>query len=275
MAKNLPPPMKMRVERNSLVPATSYDAERLASYRVGSTVNVRFTADRMRPLERKYRAILGKVVKECSTPWSNAEAAHQALKLACGYVNVGKTASGQFMQWPRSIADFDDAEMQDYYESVLVLLSKLVGVDVETLTSEAADVGEDREEPVAEPAEISHDNSPNTDGAVSPSASDEASDPSPPSVSLASTYHEWLLNVSRMMWAATNYEGDVEVLRNQVSATKEAYPKPEGIPEIFGAKATSVYGYCKRITEGEIDPEDGLSLVAGVVGVDQNQIKGK
>lgn len=145
MSKNLPPPMKMKVERGRLVPASTYDAERLDSYRVGSTVNVRFTADRMRPLERKYRAILGKVIKECATPWTNAEAAHQALKLACGYVNVGKTASGQFMQWPRSIAEFDDQEMTDYYESVLAILSRITRVDVETLRNETANVGDDEE----------------------------------------------------------------------------------------------------------------------------------
>jgi hypothetical protein len=137
----------MRVERGRLVPATSFDAERLDSYRVGSTVNVRFSADRMRPLERKYRAILGKVIKECDTPWTNAEAAHQALKLSCGYVNVGKTAKGEFMQWPRSIAEFDDQEMTDYYEDVLSILSRITSVDVETLRSETVNVGDDDETP--------------------------------------------------------------------------------------------------------------------------------
>lgn len=171
-AKHQPPPMKMKVERGRLVPATSFDAERLDSYRVGSTVSVRFTADRMRPIERKYRAILGKVIKECKTPWSNAEAAHQALKLACGYVNVGRTMSGEFMQWPRSLVDFDDKEMEDYFESVLALLHSMTGVDPETLRNETADVADD-EPHDPETGELSPNEA--SDAAPSPAASDEGS----------------------------------------------------------------------------------------------------
>lgn len=170
MNKHMPPPMKMKVERGRLIPVTSYDAERLDSYRVGSTVSVRFTADRMRPLERKYRAILGKVIKECKTPWSNAEAAHQALKLACGYVNVGRTMSGEFMQWPRSLVDFDDKEMEDYFESVLALLHSMTGVDPETLRNETADVADD-EPHDPDTGELSPNN--DSDAAPSLAASDD------------------------------------------------------------------------------------------------------
>ncbi len=170
MNKHLPPPLKMKVERGRLVPATADDAERLDSYRVGSTVSVRFTADRMRPIERKYRAILGKVIKECKTPWSNAEAAHQALKLACGYVNVGRTMSGEFMQWPRSLVDFDDKEMEDYFESVLSLLHSMTGVDPETLRNETADVADD-EPHNPETGELSPNN--DSDAAPSLAGSDE------------------------------------------------------------------------------------------------------
>lgn len=176
MNKHVPPPLKMKVERGRLVPATQYDSERLDSYRPGSTVSVRFTADRMRPLERKYRAILGKVIKECKTPWSNAEAAHQALKLACGYVNVGRTTGGEFMQWPRSLVDFDDKEMEDYFESFLSLIQRITGVDPETLRNEAAAVGDDDEQADPETGEITETQ---TTDAPSPSASDgdDASSP--------------------------------------------------------------------------------------------------
>lgn len=145
MNKHLPPPLKMKVERGRLVPATQYDSERLDSYRVGSTVNVRFTADRVRPLERKYRAILGKVVKECETPWSNAEAAHQAIKLACGIVNYGKTAGNDFFQWPRSLVDLDDKEMEEFFESAMGVIQDITGIDPETLKRESANVGDEDE----------------------------------------------------------------------------------------------------------------------------------
>lgn len=154
MNKHLPPPLKMKVERGRLVPATQFDAERLDSYRVGSTVNVRFTADRMRPLERKYRAILDKVIKECQTPWTNAEAAHQAIKLACGIVNVGKTAGGQYMLWPRSLVALNDKEMEEYFNDAMVLIEKITGIDPETLKRETSHVSDDIEDIDPETGEI-------------------------------------------------------------------------------------------------------------------------
>lgn len=186
MNKHQPPPLRMKVDRGSLVPASAWDSERLNSYRVGSTVNVRFTADRARPLERKYRAILGKIVKECETPWSNAETAHQALKLACGYVNVGKTTTGRFMQWPRSLVDFDDLEMEDYFEKAMTLLQELTGVDIETMQRESANVGHDDDDVDPETGEILN---PNPGASSSPlpaddepphSSSSQPADMSPP-----------------------------------------------------------------------------------------------
>lgn len=181
MSKSLPPPLSMKVQRGALVPATPYDAERLDSYRVGSTVHVLFTADRMRPLERKYRAILSKVIKDCKTPWSNAEAAHQALKLACGYVNVGKTASGQFMQWPRSLADLDDREMSDYFDDAMALLSRMTGVDVATLRKETAHVDEEPHD--RETGDVLTDQSPNSGSTPSEPDTAEGETPIAPAAS--------------------------------------------------------------------------------------------
>lgn len=184
MTKHMPPPMKMKVERGRLVPATAYDSERLDSYRVGSTVNVRFTADRMRPLERKYRAILGKVVKECDTPWTNAETAHQAIKLSCGIVNVGKTKNGEFFQWPRSLVDLDDKEMEDYFNDAMAVLEGLTGVDVETMKRETAHVAEDDHDPetgeIHEPADEPSPSASSADDAVPPASSEPAGSSSLP-----------------------------------------------------------------------------------------------
>jgi hypothetical protein len=176
MTKHLAPPFKMKVEDGRLVPATAYDQERLDSFRRGSTVSVRLTADRMRPLERKYRAVIGRVVKTCETPWSNAESAHQALKLACGYVNYSKTVGGSFMHWPRSISDFDDAELQDYYEQVLALLQKMTGVDPETLQREAPDAGDD-DEAALKTAEISGEAAIDQKPAPTPQGADDSAEP--------------------------------------------------------------------------------------------------
>jgi hypothetical protein len=174
----------MRVERGRLVPSGQYDAERLDSYRIGSTVMVRFTADRIRPLERKYRAILGKVVKECKTPWTNAEAAHQAIKLACGIVNVSKTAGGQFFQYPRSLVDLDDKEMEEYFNDAMALLERLTGVDVETLKRETAHVDADDDEIIdPQTGEITNITNPGPEQSSPAAGDDEAGYATTPSSS--------------------------------------------------------------------------------------------
>ncbi|NTA27449.1 hypothetical protein [Allorhizobium ampelinum] len=269
MSKNQPPPMRMKVERNALVPASSFDAERLASYRIGSTVSVRFTADRMRPLERKYRAILGKVVKECETPWTNAEAAHQALKLACGYVNVGKTATGKFMQWPRSIADFDDAEMLDYYESVLVLLSKLTKVDIETLRGEISHVSEEDDEDSDAP------NVSDSCDAVPIPSQDSQPEDSPPPAGTNNPSKEWLETAARMLWSATNVgkdtEANLDLLSNQRIAVASLLTND--VSEDAKAKAGSIYRTCKSVVMGEVEKHKGMKLVAGLAGVDEKDLE--
>ncbi|QRY69211.1 recombinase RecT [Ensifer sp. PDNC004] len=85
----------------------------------------------------------------------------------------------------------------------------------------------------------------------------------------------WLLNVARMLVAATNYGGDVSVLKAQKHAAIESYPKPDDCPAIISGKAEAVYAYCKQIVEGSLEPGDGLAVVAGVVGCDQDDLKRK
>lgn len=83
----------------------------------------------------------------------------------------------------------------------------------------------------------------------------------------------WLLNIARMLWAATNYNGDVSILKAQKLAAVASYPKPDDCPAIISGKAESVYAYCKQITEGSLEPADGLAIIAGVVGCDQDDLK--
>jgi hypothetical protein len=289
--------MRMRVERNALVPAGSYDAERLNSYRVGSTVMVRFTADRLRPLERKYRAILGKVIKECQTPWANAEAAHQAIKLTCGVVNVGRTVGGDYMQWPRSLVDLDDKEMEEFFNDAMLLIQKITGIDPETLKRETAHVDEEDETVDPETGEITNTNSggdplsppadeSGADTASSTGPSDQTSSPDPGhndgSAEVASARGSaepssldpklWLLNVARMLWAATSPGGDLDVLKNQKKSALIAFEKPEGCPPQITEKAEAVYRRCREVVDNSLDQEDALALIAGTVGVDQDDI---
>lgn len=132
------PAFRMKIEGGRLVPASSYDQERLDSYRNGTTVMVKFTEEKNRKDVRRWWAILGLVMKQCKTPWKNSTEAHEAIKLALGIVNLGKSAHGNMMQWPRSLNDLDDAELSDALEQMIALLSRITGVDVSTLKREAA-----------------------------------------------------------------------------------------------------------------------------------------
>ena len=63
MSKHEAPPFRMVIERGKLVPATAYDAERLDTYRSGSTVRVRFVEERDRWGIRKWWAVVNRAVK--------------------------------------------------------------------------------------------------------------------------------------------------------------------------------------------------------------------
>lgn len=84
---------------------------------------------------------------------------------------------------------------------------------------------------------------------------------------------DWLLNVSRMLWAATNPKGDIDVLKAQKRAAIASFPMDNDCPPVILGKATSVYGYCERVVDGTIKPDDGLALIAGVIGRDQDDLK--
>lgn len=92
---------------------------------------------------------------------------------------------------------------------------------------------------------------------------------SPPS----SIHFDWLFNVARMLWAATNYRGDIGVLKAQKRAAIASYPKDEDCPLVISGKAEAVFGYCERVVSGDIEPGDGLAIIAGIVGCDQDDLK--
>jgi hypothetical protein len=83
---------------------------------------------------------------------------------------------------------------------------------------------------------------------------------------------KWLLNVARMLWAASSPGGDIQVLKTQKSVTFDTFPKPENCDKRISDKANAVFKYCSEVVELSMDPEDGLAMVAGVVGVDQDDI---
>ena len=78
---------------------------------------------------------------------------------------------------------------------------------------------------------------------------------------------EWLLNVAGMLWAATNFNGDQDLLKNQRVAAAAAYD-PTGVSKPYLNKARSAFERCMTVVKGEVEPEEGLKIVAGIVGVE-------
>lgn len=125
------PPLKMTVEAGRLAPASAYDAERLDTYRRGSTLNVFITHEKQRVDEKKWWAAINRAVKECSTPWKKSAQASEAIKLALGIVDYSKTIGGEYMQYPKSLTELDDSDLADAVRGLFDVLYGVTGVDPE------------------------------------------------------------------------------------------------------------------------------------------------
>jgi hypothetical protein len=141
------PPFKMQVDGLKLVPAAAWDAERLSTYRNGSTVNVVITQEKAGWRQRKYWAILNAVVKTCPVRQRRAEDLHKAIRLKLGIVDSFTTFGGATKVELRSTTSMGEQEFEAFYHEAMDLLRAETGVDVETLNKESADVGPDEQEP--------------------------------------------------------------------------------------------------------------------------------
>ena len=83
---------------------------------------------------------------------------------------------------------------------------------------------------------------------------------------------KWLLNVARMLWAATTPGGDLQVFKVQRLAAMDEFPKPENCDPKIAEKANTVSNHCREVIDRSLEPTDGLATIAGIVGVDQDEI---
>jgi hypothetical protein len=266
----------MRVERGRLVPAAQFDQERLDSYRPGATVMVRLTEEKDRVLVRKWFAIIGLVLKTCETPWRNKDEAHEAIKLALGIVNLSKTVSGQFMQYPKSLAELDDPEMTEALEQMTDLLSRMTGVDVETLKSETAHVGAAEANPPSDEA----DSPPGfaDAGAGSPAdapGSEEADNPLPSASSTISRDPE----TERLIQFAKDLlptAGDPEITGAALSVIeKEWATEIKTFSPAGQAKAMSISKSMRAIFNGNASADAAIAFHAEGLGCEPEEIGGR
>ena len=275
MSKSDFPALRMIVDGGRLTPATPFDAERLNSYRRGTVVFCKFTEEKDRVLVRKWFAVLGLVIKQCNTPWKNKEEAHEAIKLALGIVNLSKTVSGQWMQYPKSLTELADPELQEALDQMIELLSRMTGVDVETLRKEAADVGREIEQPNSD--ELSPPSSEPADDAPlqsSAAAGEDIASPSSSSPAATLSDAEWLKTAARMLWSATHVTGDTDadlhLLNNQRLAVGDMEATPS---QPAKDKAGSIYRQCKAVVMSEVDRAIALKFIANMAGMEEKELE--
>ncbi len=142
MAKHDTPPLILVVgDDGKLSGATEYDYERICEYQCDTQLIMTPYEGRDPTRLRQYWAILGRLVKDAPTPWSSKEEASDALKLALGITDIGKTVTGQWMIRPGSVAlaNMEDVRFKNFFEQAMAVLAKVTGVDPVTFGREAAD----------------------------------------------------------------------------------------------------------------------------------------
>ena len=135
MGKHDHPSMQFKVDGGRLVPAGPYEAEVLEAYQRGSEITVTLHQRRSLPLLKKYWAVLRDVVENCKTPWNSPDEASDALKLALGVTDIGKTVKGQWFVRAGSIsfASMDQAAFRDFFEKAMAILAEVTGIDPDSL----------------------------------------------------------------------------------------------------------------------------------------------
>lgn len=287
MAKSDAPAFRLILERGpKLVPASAWDAERLESYRTGRVMRFQPVDEADRIGIRKWWAILNRAVKDANTPWTKASQASEAIKLALGIVNLGKTIGGAWMQFPKSLTELDDAELDAAVIDMMDLLHKLTGIDPADWRKEAADVGRDEDEQESLTAAPVDDGS--GDGSLAeypaptePAGEDAtASDPAPEETAappaessgadtITDADKAFLVDVFKALRAAVG--PDVDVLKRQTMIFAESISTKSTLVK---AKASVIK---RRLQEccGEnptSSVNDIIAYLAGMIGVDEKDL---
>lgn len=135
MGKHDHPTLEFIVERGRIAPAGPYEQEVLSTYSQGARLTVTINQKRGLPLLKKYWAVLRDVVSNCKTPWASADEASDALKLALGITDTGKTVGGKWFVRPGSISftAMDEAAFREFFEQAMAIIARITGIDPEEL----------------------------------------------------------------------------------------------------------------------------------------------
>lgn len=283
MSKHEAPPFRMIVQGGRLVPAAAWDAERLATYRNGSAVSVRITQEKNRKLERKYWAILNRVVETCGVKQRSAEELHRAIRYELDMVEGFSTIDGQLRIEVKSTAGMEEPEYRQFFEDAMGLLRDKLNIDPETIGAEAADVGEDDEEPSSDVSTDDEGGADTADGgagdagaptdtAEADGAGDGAADgqtAAPAPSGLSEEDRAWLVTAAKMLIASAEPNGDPNVVRNQYAGLIKTQT-PAGISQLAIAKAVSISKHLVAVCEATVELD--LDLLAGIAGCDRKEL---
>ncbi|MCV0371625.1 hypothetical protein [Filomicrobium sp.] len=276
MPKSEAPPLRLILDKGRLVPASAWDAERLATYRNGSTVSARITQEKNRKLERKYWSILTRVVDTCAVKQRTSEELHRAIKWELDMVEGFSTIDGHLRVEVKSTAGMEEPGYSQFFEDAMCLLREKLDIDPETLGAEAADVGEDDDTEHSSPAEsptgdgigaLVATNSDRSAADNSPATADEAGsqDMGESESEPASVDPDWLKTFAKAIIGAI---GEDEVV--VVNQSKGLFV--EGLSDDVRAKAKSITNYARACCRNEIELDDCRATIAGVVGCEEKDL---
>ena len=125
-------PLIMRRTPHGLSPASSYDAEEIAGFPIGTEFDLICRTKRSTPQLRLYWVTLGSVIAATGR-WPSREALHRALKIKAGMVELVYDLQGKpiGMQVDSTALDaMTHKEFTAYFDGAMVMLSDAVGYDV-------------------------------------------------------------------------------------------------------------------------------------------------
>lgn len=292
------PPFQMIVDRGRLAPARPEDAERLDTWKNGSKVFVVFVRDGGRVMERKWYAICGRAVKDCKTPWKTQEEASDAMKMAVGVTNIGKTAKGNYFSYPKSLADLTDPELDDAVKLMIDVMYHVTGVDpaewrkqtdhikdyppaedpkgddggdgaaAEQESAGAAVEGEARiaEEAPQNASETAHE-AVQSEAPTSPKRAPS----SEVTADLSDEDREWLKTGARMLYGAAWKHG-AETLAVQSAHLRSDFT-PEGISVAARERMSTVMKHCKAVCFNEKTREEVLLPISMAACCEPEDVK--
>lgn len=130
MSKKEKPNIVVRKTPRGLQPISGFDAEMLLAAPIGTEFNLVSLTRRSRPQLRTYWKALNEVVK-ATGKWPTSEKLHDALKRACGYVEIRYNLDGSSYIATDSISfeAMNHEEFCTYMDQAMAKLAEAVGYD--------------------------------------------------------------------------------------------------------------------------------------------------